>query len=387
MSNRGLSSERRTDEIRGIIKLYLIVGIDPGTTTGIAALDFDGNPVDVFSSKDLGLDKTIEYLISLGNVSMIATDVNPTPHFVSKLSAQLGSVVFTPPESLSVNEKIFITKGYKVENSHQRDALAAALTAFNKFRNKFQKIDSLKLGIAGDEVKRLVLHGLSISKAQKKLEDEKERGKIEIEKIIQKEKPIKKKLISEEENKIKKLEKQNLILRKQIYKKEEEIKRLRNAISKIKKRYDVKLKGNVEIRKRELSIRNLEYRLDDVRGKLERVEKLKKLWQKAANGEILPISIFPEQTTGLVWIKRRLKKKDLNKLDGIEIAFTDDPINMEFLMDKEIITVNTKYLSEVEGCGYVYARDIAKIRESGGVKATKKISLEEIIEGYRESRD
>jgi len=368
--------------------LYLIVGIDPGTTTGIAALDFNGNLVDVFSSKDFGLDKTIEYLISLGSVSMIATDVNPTPHFVSKLSAQLGSAVFTPTESLSVNEKIFITKGYKVDDSHQRDALAAALTAFNKFRNKFQKIDSLKLGIAGDDVKRLVLHGLSISKAQKKLEDEKGEkgmGKIKIEKVIQEEKPIKKKLISKEENKIKKLEKRNLILRKQIYKKEREIKRLRNAISKIKKRYDIELKEKIEIRKRDQSIRNLEYRLDNLKRKLEELKKLKKLWQKAANGEILPIGIFPEQIRGLVWIKRRLKKSDLNRLAEIEIAFTDDPMNRKFLIDNGIITANTGYLSEFEGCGYVYAKDIAKIKDEY-MKEIKSISLKEIIEDYRTGR-
>lgn len=362
--------------------MYLIIGIDPGTKTGIAALDFDGNLVDLFSSKDLGLEGVIGHLIPLGKISMIATDVNPPHGFILKLAAQLGSVVFTPEEPLAVNEKIFITRKYNVEDSHQRDALAAALTAFKKFRNKFQKIDSLKPEIAKEDIKNLVLRGLSIVKAKKKLEEEKE---VDIKKMEIIEKPIERGLVFEEKR-IKKLEKQSLTLRREINKRDVEIKRLKNIIFEIKKRYDVELKKEVEIRKRDHSIENLEYRLDDLKKKVERIEDLKKLWKRVIDEEIVPVGIFPEQRKGLVWIRRRLKKNDLDKMDMIEIAFTDDPTNSKFLMDRKIMIGNTKYLNEFEGCGYVYARDIANIKDKYKIKAPKDISLEEIIEGYRKGR-
>ena len=380
MSNRGLSGERDTDEIGVVTKLYLIAGIDPGTTAGIAALDFDGNTVDVLSSKDLGLDKTIRHLMSLGTVSMIATDVNPTPGFVSKLAAQLGSVVFTPQESLTVSEKITITRGYEISDSHQRDALAAALTAFNKFKNKFQKIDLLKLA-GGDNVKHLVLHGLSISRAQKKLMSEKVK---KVESIIKEEKPAKRS-VSDERMMIRRLEKQSRILKEHIHAREEEINELKNVISKIKRRYDVELRERSEVKKRNRNIRNLRYRLCDVEKKLKRIEGLKELWQKAAEGEIRPVGVFPKQTRGLIWIKSRLRRRDLEGLGEVEIAFTDDAINRRNLMDKGFTTADTKYLSEFMGCSYVYARDIAKIED---MEATRRnISLEEVIEAYRTDRD
>ncbi|MEA3254366.1 MAG: DUF460 domain-containing protein [Candidatus Altiarchaeota archaeon] len=379
MSNRGLPGERDTNEIGVITKLYLIAGIDPGTTEGIAALDFNGNTVDVLSSKDLGLDKTIRHLMSLGTVSMIATDVNPTPGFVSKLAAQLGSVVFTPQESLTVSEKIVMTRGYEISDSHQRDALAAALTAFNKFRNKFQKIDSLKLA-GGDNVKHLVLHGLSISRAQKKLMSEKVK---KVESIIEEEKPVKRS-VSDERMMIRRLEKQSRVLKEHIHAKEEEINELKGVISKIKRRYDVELRERSEVKKRNRNIRNLRYRLCDVEKKLKRIEGLKELWQKAAEGEIRPVGVFPKQTRGLIWIKSRLKKRDLDRLGEVEVAFTDDAINRRYMMNKGFTTADTKYLSEFEGCSYVYARDITRIRYMEAKEGD--ISLEGVIEEYRTDR-
>lgn len=379
MSNRGLPGEREADEIGAVTKLYLIAGIDPGTTAGIAALDFDGNPVDVLSSKDLGLDKTIRHLMSLGTVSMIATDVNPTPGFVSKLAAQLGSVVFTPQESLTVSEKIVMTKGYGVEDSHQRDALAAALTAFNKFKNKFQKIDSLKLA-GGDNVKHLILQGLSINRAQKKLMNEKVKT---VESIIEEEKPAKQS-VSDERMMIRRLEKQSRILKEQIHAGEEEIRELTGVISKIKRQYDVELRERSEVKKRNRNIKNLRYRLCDVEKKLKKTEGLKELWQKAAEGEILPVGVFPKQTRGLIWIKSRLKKRDLGRLGEVEMAFTDDAINRGHMINKGFTTADTKYLSVFEGCSYVYARDITEIK-NGKTKGWN-ISLEDVIEDYRTGR-
>ncbi len=100
---------------------YLIVGIDPGTKTGIALIDLEGNILCLFSSKDMGLNNTIEYITSKGRPTIIASDVTPEPRFVSNVASKLGCPSFVPSEPLSVEEKNKMTKGYDVVDFHQRD--------------------------------------------------------------------------------------------------------------------------------------------------------------------------------------------------------------------------------------------------------------------------
>jgi len=131
-----------------------------------------GRVVDLHSSKDMGMDRAIERLVSLGSVSVIATDVSPVPGFVSRMAGKLGAVVYEPEESALVFDKIVITRGYRTEDAHQRDSLAAALTAYASYRNKFVKIDSMGMDSAlADEVKHLVIRGVTIEKARLMVEE------------------------------------------------------------------------------------------------------------------------------------------------------------------------------------------------------------------------
>ncbi len=350
--------------------MHLIVGIDPGTTTGIAALNFNGKLIDLFSSKDLGMDRAIEHLVKLGKVSVIATDVTPTPGFVSKLAAQLGALVHTPHESISVSEKIELTRPYKPEDSHQRDALAAALTTLNKFKNKFQKIDSLKLG---DDVKHLVLQGYSIDEASKML---KEREKP---RITEKPKPRKEIILSEEERRMRRLEKQNILLRKQLDEKGNEIRDLKRKISRIKGSYRIRLRKETEIRERDQRIKSLELSLNDLRDKLKDIDKLRDLWKMLSNEEIKPIGIFPERYNGLTLINRKLRKKDIEDLERIEVAFLSESLDYAPLVDRGILVTDTKYVKETAGCYYINVDDLEKLKSRG-------VSVEKIVEDYRKKR-
>jgi len=109
------------------------VGIDPGTTVGIAILDLEGNVLDIFSARNFSLYDISEYISKFGYPAIIATDVSPPPATVEKLSHNYDARFFSPPQSLTVDEKNAATFGYKTENFHQRDALAAALKAFNHY--------------------------------------------------------------------------------------------------------------------------------------------------------------------------------------------------------------------------------------------------------------
>ncbi|HZD43509.1 MAG TPA: DUF460 domain-containing protein, partial [Methanomicrobiales archaeon] len=54
---------------------YIIVGIDPGTTTAIAALDLDGNLMDLSSSRQMTMSDIIEHLYHIGKPLVVASDV------------------------------------------------------------------------------------------------------------------------------------------------------------------------------------------------------------------------------------------------------------------------------------------------------------------------
>lgn len=350
--------------------MYLIVGVDPGTTTGIAALNFRGDLINLSSSKDLGMGGVIEHLIKLGRVSLIASDVTPAPSFVSKLSAQLGAIVNTPNEPLSVADKIDLTRAYKPQNSHQRDALAAALITFNKFKNKFQKIDSLNLG---DDVKHLVLQGHSIEAAVKMLEDREKPAAAE------KPEPIKRIIPSEGEKRIIRLEKQNDLLRKEISEKKGKIQKLKEDISRIKNRYRLNMRKEREISDRDLIINSLEGSLKDLRDKLKEIDKLHSLWHMLPSGSIKLIGVFPDIYGGLTLAKRKIRKRDLEYLGDVEVVFSSEPLDYELLRRRGILAADTEYVREVSGCYYINSEDLKKIK-------SKKISLEEIVEDYRGHR-
>ncbi|MBN2250787.1 MAG: DUF460 domain-containing protein [Candidatus Altiarchaeota archaeon] len=361
--------------------MHLITGIDPGTTTGIAALDFEGTVIELYSSKDLGLDKTIEHLVSLGTVSLVATDVNPPPSFVSKIATKLGAVLYVPKYSVGVSEKMDVTRAYKPDDAHQRDALAAALTAYASYKNKFAKIDSLYLGRYSGDVKHLVLHGHSIEKAKSMVcrEPTGEPAKAPVSP-----KPVAK-TPAEHSMRIRMLERQNLFLKNKLREKDEELCRLRLSIAKTRREYVSAMRRDPEIKKRESRIKSLKGDLADMRKRLYALESMKNLWESAAVGEIVPVGTYPKQKKGLVLIKKTLREDDAKSLEGIETAFTDLSENRRILQAKGVPTAETGSVREFRGIYYVPAAVIADIRKR--VKQLPPgVSIEDIVEGYRRER-
>ncbi|MCX8196027.1 MAG: DUF460 domain-containing protein [Acidilobaceae archaeon] len=164
----------------------LIVGVDAGTTTGLAVLDVEGNLLYSSSSKGMDRGSIIDLVLSYGKPIIVATDVAEPPETVRKLAAQLGATLYLPPEDLSVAEKKELVErllGEPAEDAHQRDALAAALKAFGSVRSKLEqierKLDDLSFEISREEVKRWVIEGLTVAEAleraiEKALEEDKE---------------------------------------------------------------------------------------------------------------------------------------------------------------------------------------------------------------------
>ena len=139
---------------------YLIVGYDPGIVAGLAAIDLDMNPVLIVSGRELDRGAAVSLLTDVGIPVVVATDKNPPPDMVKKLAAMLNAQLFTPPKSLSTSEKESLVNEYarefdlEVRNTHERDALAAALKAYSIFREKMEKLNA-KVRSIGIKVKNM----------------------------------------------------------------------------------------------------------------------------------------------------------------------------------------------------------------------------------------
>ncbi len=83
----------------------IIVGIDPGITTGIAILDLYGNIVKVCSKRDMSRNETIKVITGFGHPIIITSDVNPTPRNVRNIARKLNAKVYLQEKSLTVAEK------------------------------------------------------------------------------------------------------------------------------------------------------------------------------------------------------------------------------------------------------------------------------------------
>src|SRR5512136_2347861 len=142
---------------------YLIVGIDPGTTTAIAALDLDGNLLYLASSRQMAMSDVIEAIYRVGKPLVIASDVHEMPFSVEKIRRAFSGIAYTPRQDMSVETKHGLTAPFQYQNDHERDALAAAMDAFRSYRNKFQNLlRRVPPGNDLDEVRAGIVRGQSL---------------------------------------------------------------------------------------------------------------------------------------------------------------------------------------------------------------------------------
>ncbi|MCG3109424.1 hypothetical protein L3N51_01715 [Metallosphaera sp. J1] len=151
----------------------VIVGLDPGLEVGISILDMYGNPVLLTTKRGVDRESVIELILEKGTPALIATDVNPVPDTVKKMSAVLKARLYVPEKSLSVDEKQslldeYSTKyGIHVSDPHIRDSLAAAIVAYREVERKLRQAEGMitRFGIDIDRnnVFRCVVNGSTIA--------------------------------------------------------------------------------------------------------------------------------------------------------------------------------------------------------------------------------
>jgi predicted RNase H-like nuclease (RuvC/YqgF family) len=119
---------------------HVLVGVDPGTTTAIAIVSLDGSVLDVLSTRTADTAAVIEWIVERGRPVMVAADVTPMPNTVEKIRRSFDAAGWIPDSDLPIDEKQHRTREEGYENDHERDALAAALFAFDGHEDQFERI-------------------------------------------------------------------------------------------------------------------------------------------------------------------------------------------------------------------------------------------------------
>ncbi|GBF08559.1 conserved hypothetical protein [Aeropyrum pernix] len=166
----------------------IIVGIDPGITTGLAVLDINGRLLHAESGKSLDRSRVTEIVYGLGRPVIVAVDVADPPETAKKLAAQWGAMLYTPPADLTTSEKWGLARrvlGSSVEDTHVRDAAAAAYKAYLALESKLRYVERAieKMGIDVDveRVKIDVIRGATLAEAlERAIEEELGDGEPEV---------------------------------------------------------------------------------------------------------------------------------------------------------------------------------------------------------------
>ena len=321
----------------------IIVGIDPGITVGIAAIDLSGRIVALHSERNMPVGEVFRFISDVGHPVIVATDVNPAPGFVEKIARSFKANLFVPRESLRVEEKNELLRnlGVSVDDDHQRDALAAAYKAYLRLKPKLEHVDS-KLREAGltrkaDEIKALVIQGYNLGEAMQKVtlherpkeeEAPEERPSVDVTPYI--------KRIRELERRIEFLERENAELR-------EIIKEQRRTIGRLERRiadYDEEVRKKV-LRERELEakvkrIEVLEKQLREAKAVIERLSRdlvhVKRMNVVEIRGSAVPLKVM----NVLSWRELEKLEREIGVKRG-DVLFVVNPAGAGRAIAEELV--------------------------------------------------
>ncbi len=294
----------------------VIVGLDPGITTGVAIIDLDGRVLYADSGKGLDRGSLLDIIRRHGKPVVVAVDVREPPEAARKLAAQLGAEVYAPSHDLSPAEKRELVErhlGRAPEDSHVRDALAAALKAFNAVRSKMEQIEAYiaekGIDVDADRVKSMVLQGLSLADALERVIEERlsqgrpgvaAEGGARARQQRGGDNGGEASRLADMADMLEALRIEKARLEERVRSLEWEVERLQGLVAELRARAksDSRLMAEVERHKRRIA--ELEEALERLRGELEEgrreVERLLGLLWLAGHGEAVAVRVVPRAT-------------------------------------------------------------------------------------------
>ncbi|MFW9984577.1 MAG: DUF460 domain-containing protein [Candidatus Odinarchaeota archaeon] len=298
----------------------LVVGIDAGTTIGLAIADVSGNLVALRSGRGLSRGDVIRYIVEFGKPVLLAADVFPAPSFIEKLSTTLQTQLFTPDKLMAVVEKRELAKSFtadsqfRASNAHQRDALAAIAKVFQVYCKKLEllnkRLQESEQRHSVSEATALVLQGVSVHDALDQSIIPAEINKFPskpIKHIEPTEKPLTQqelqKIVDRLTRQVESLQRQLEYERNQHQQSEEHQKKLEKEIQHIQRLLDRSLsveqrehRRDERILQKEAEIQRLEKKIQTQSFELERIKRnltnLKLMRRLEMLGEVQPVIVL-----------------------------------------------------------------------------------------------
>jgi predicted RNase H-like nuclease (RuvC/YqgF family) len=278
---------------------YIIVGIDPGTTTAIAILTLDGELRMVHSSRTISIPQVIEMIAEQGRPLVIASDVFPTPNAVEKIRRAFNAVSSSPFEVLSAQSKIEFATPYGYSNNHERDAIAAAVSFLRKNKNKLEQIrKKIPPGIDAGEVIAQVVKGKSMESVISGLTNPgiEETRTYEVSEKRDDETFQLRGSIRKYEEIIDEMKDQQEFFKKELALKDSKILELEELIKKQRSEVYKKLKKDRTIQIKDMDIQRLQDKISEKNKRIsdlnERIHKLKRVRRLEISGRVLPVKII-----------------------------------------------------------------------------------------------
>ncbi len=284
---------------------YVIVGVDPGTTTGLALLDLKGDLIKLHSSRNISISGVIEMIVKYGRPLIVATDVSPIPGTVEKIRRTFNALPGEPGESLTAVDKINLAKPYGYSNDHERDALAAAAHVIRRYKNKFDQIrKKIPIPVDPDESIALVMRGDTIDSAIAKLTEHETFPEEKVDKKIshQSDERINQfsRTIKCQQETIDNLKIYQQELKSRIKQKDDIIANRNEKIQYLKSKDYKQMRRDKEIKFRENKIRQLQKTIKEKNRKVtalsEHIDKLKQVRNLEISGRTVPIKIVSSFT-------------------------------------------------------------------------------------------
>ncbi|MFA5331027.1 MAG: DUF460 domain-containing protein [Methanoregula sp.] len=302
----------------------LIVGIDPGTTTAIAAIDLDGNLVHLESSRQITMSGVIEALYRSGKPLIVASDVHEMPYSVEKIRRAFSAIAYTPKQDTSVEAKLSLTGGFPYANVHERDALSAALDAFLQYQNKFRNlIKRVPPGHDLDEVRARVIRGQALDQVLLEINAVAPEPAAEI--------PAAPVAAQHDERirvldgMVKRLRTYVTELEEEITAKEYEIHRLQGRLRAAHEKRDVQVAKDAEIAKRDAIIQSLKKRLRieerHTRTLTKKVDRIRTFAELSREDDVVPVRVLDALTKE--GLRRLMEDTGINEGDIVSVQRTD----------------------------------------------------------------
>jgi predicted RNase H-like nuclease (RuvC/YqgF family) len=305
---------------------YLIVGIDPGTTTATAALDLDGNLLHLASSRQMTMSDVIESLYKVGKPLIIATDVQEMPYSVEKIRRAFSAIAFVPKQDVSVETKMELSAPFEYANDHERDALSAALDAYRQYRHKFQNlIKRIPPGHDLDEVRARVIRGQSLDSVLGEMKVPARQPEAAEAVPVPADSGRHDERVRVLDGMVKRLRTFVAELQEEVKGKEYEIHRLQARIRKVNTTRDAELAKDSEVIKKDAVIQSLKKRLRKEerhnRNLLKRLARIKKFAELSMEGEVVPVKVMDALTKD--GLRRLAEDVGIEEGDIIFVTRTD----------------------------------------------------------------